>query len=263
MNKNIAVFILLSIGFGLGAVYLAKNWLDKNQPTEVQAGQVQVVSINAPLSRGSIIGTKHLSMTTIPESMKPKGAITKLEDAMGMVVKQRLYPGEILISARLAKKGEGSALASLISPNMRAISLRVNDVVGVAGFVLPGNRVDILLTRSGRTEVVLSNIKILAVDQRASNDENKPQIVRAVTVEVDLEQAETLLSSSTKGSIQLALRNPNDESDSLELAKQIDKEEQKIEAKKPVVVAKVSKPESNKVEIIRGLKRDTVKVTND
>lgn len=146
---------------------------------------------------------------------------------------------------------------------MRAVSLRVNDVVGVAGFVLPGNHVDILLTRGGRTEVVLSNIKILAVDQRASNDENKPQIVRAVTVEVHLEQAETLLSSSTKGSIQLALRNPNDESDSLELAKENEQKKDVIVEEKPAIVAKVSKPENNKVEIIRGLKRDTVKVTNE
>lgn len=271
MNKNVAVFILLSIGFGLGAVYLAKSWLDDNQPTDLQEGQVQVVIINVPLLTGSIIEAKHLSLALLPEAIVPKGALTSIEEASGMVVKHKLFVGDILHKERIAKKGEGSSLASLIGEHMRAVSIRVNDVVGVSGFILPGNRVDILTTyKRGNdnviyTEVILSNIKILAVDQRASNDENKPQIVRAVTLEVNLEQAELLMSAQNKGNLQLALRNPNDESeiamnhlpaepdDEVSTAEQVTNTE---------IVSLNTLSNRSKVEIIRGIEKELVQVSN-
>lgn len=265
MNKNVAVFILLSIGFGLGAVYLAKNWLDDNQPGELQEGLAKVVVINAPLVTGSIIEKKHLTIASLPESMVPKGALTNIDEASGMVVKHKLFAGDILHTGRIAKKGEGSSLASLIGLNMRAVSIRVNDVVGVAGFILPGNRVDILLTSSDKqTEVVLSNIKILAVDQRASNDENKPQIVRAVTLEVDLEQAEALMTAKSRGSIQLALRNPKDESlvasdENLDAEK--DKEKIVHESADVDIAANNFSNSRIKIDVIRGLSQSTVTVS--
>ncbi len=266
MNKNVAVFILLSIGFGLGAVYLAKNWINKNEAKNLQEGQVQVISVVAPILTGSVIETKHLKVSTLPESMLPKGAITSLEDATGMIAKQKLYPGEILHKERVAVKGEGSSLASLIGKNMRAVSIRVNDVVGVAGFILPGNRVDVLTTfnkGSGPyTEVILSNIKILAVDQRASNDENKPQIVRAVTIEVSLEQAETLMSAKRKGSLQLALRNPNDKTMVATAQEEAIEEQKKVEEQPTLAAVNIKQRNRNKIEIIRGTKQETVQVSN-
>ncbi|WNC73318.1 Flp pilus assembly protein CpaB [Thalassotalea psychrophila] len=271
MNKNVAVFILLSIVFGLGAVFLAKNWLDKNQSQTVEVGQAQVITVNAALQTGSIIEAKHLTVKTIPESMVPEGAVTRLEDATGMIAKSKLYNGDILHTKRIAKKGEGSSLASLISPHMRAVSIRVNDVVGVSGFILPGNTVDILITYRGKsaanTEVVLSNIKILAVDQRASNDENKPQIVRAVTLEVTLEQAETLMSAQNKGSLQLALRNPNDKAEVALFDPEQDEKAFEQAAKEASsetqTVAVNSLTGRNKVEIIRGIEKESVQVSNN
>lgn len=268
MNKNITVFILLSIGFGVGAVYIAKNWLDDNQPKNLQIGQAQVVSVNVPLLTGSIIEAKHLTLTTFPEAMVPEGAVTKIENAEGMVVRQRLFPGDILRPERIAKKGEGSSLASLIGKNMRAVSIRVDDVVGVSGFILPGNKVDILNTyqrdKVTYTEVILSNIKILAVDQKASNDENKPQIVRAVTLEVNLEQAELLMSAKNKGAIQLALRNPNDESqialNNIPLEPEVQQSTTITENTKTVSLNLFSS--RNKVEIIRGVEKESVQVSN-
>ena len=274
MNKNVAVFILLSIGFGLGAVFLAKNWLDKNQPTDLKAGQAMVVSVTTTLLTGTVIEAKHVTLTTVPKTMVPQGAITDLEQATGMVVKQKLFSGDILRAERVAKKGEGSSLASLIGSNKRAVSIRVDDVVGVSGFILPGNKIDVLTTytrdKKVLTEVILSNIKILAVDQRASNDENKPQIVRAVTLEVDLTQAELLMSAQRKGTLQLALRNPNDESDSLDLAELTEVEV--IEPFKPIVVNSneqdgkpmvIDRNRRGKVEIIRGVEKETVQVSNE
>ncbi|MEF1187322.1 Flp pilus assembly protein CpaB, partial [Vibrio sinaloensis] len=135
---------------------------------------------------------------------------------LGQVVATTIFPGEVLHQNRLAVPGEGSTLASLIPENKRAVTIRVNDVIGVAGFLLPGNRVDVLNTikysaTSANTVTVLKDIKVLAVDQTARTKENKPIIVRAVTLEVSPKDAEKLLTARSKGEIQLTLRNPHEE----------------------------------------------------
>ena len=105
--------------------------------------------------------------------------------------------GEILLAGRFTEEGEGSMLATVIAENMRAVSVRVNDVVGVAGFLLPGNRVDVVTAYSEgqetRSETVIQNVKVLAVDQTASTDKNEPVVVRAVTLEVTPADAEKLV----------------------------------------------------------------------
>ncbi|WP_371379429.1 Flp pilus assembly protein CpaB [Thalassotalea aquiviva] len=271
MNKNVLLFILLSAAFGLGAVYIAKSWLDENRAVNVQKGFVQVVKVTTPIGTGTIINTKNIALVSVPEEMVPQGAITSLEDAKGMVAKQRLFPGDLLHSQRVSKKGEGSTLASLIGENMRAVSIRVNDVIGVSGFILPGNHVDILTTFQSKggpsTEVVLSNIKILAVDQRASTDEGKPQIVRAVTVEVSLPQAETLLSATRKGALQLALRNPNNKKTNQEDLKMYAAQPKVLPTKnvdmdiKEKITKKKAQPINRKVEVIRGVVKETISVS--
>ncbi|WP_080994042.1 Flp pilus assembly protein CpaB, partial [Vibrio campbellii] len=142
---------------------------------------------------------------------------------------------------------EGATLAALIPENKRAITIRVNDVIGVAGFLLPGNKVDILNTissgkgKSASTKTVLKNIKVLAVDQTAKTNDNKPVIVRAVTLEVTPKEAEKLLSENSKGKIQLALRNPH-------------------EVDKPVVARRYTPRPS--VTIIKGSQASNVRVSN-
>ena len=122
-----------------------------------------------------------------------------------------------MIETRLREHLGGSTLSALITPNMRAVTVRVNDVVGVGGFLLPNNRVDVLATRrdqrdsEARTRTILENIKVLAVDQEASQDKEKPVVVRAVTLEMTPEQAEIVVTATEEGSIQLALRNPLDD----------------------------------------------------
>jgi pilus assembly protein CpaB len=113
----------------------------------------------------------------------------------------------------VALPGEGSTLAAVIGEDKRAVTIRVNDVIGVAGFLLPGNKVDIINTRKisktkARSTTVLKNIKVLAVDQTARTNDNKPVIVRAVTLEVTPKEAEKLMTAQSEGEVQLALRNP-------------------------------------------------------
>ncbi|QBY03441.1 Flp pilus assembly protein CpaB [Thalassotalea sp. HSM 43] len=269
MNKNVLIFILLSLAFGVAAVFIAQDWLDANKLGNIEAGKKATVVVTTPIPVGTIIEAKHVKVMQVSDNLVPENAFAKTAEVIGLVVKSPLFPNEVVRQERVAKKGAGSALASLIAPNMRAITIRVNDVVGVAGFILPGNRVDVLMTstRTGavQTEVVLENIKILAIDQRASSDENQPKIVRAVTVEVDLMQAEVLLSSRNQGSLQLALRNPNDESKNVipeEAQPQIAEvnAEPEPETEKPKVIASVDS--RRKVEVIKGVKRETVQTTN-
>ncbi|QUM76587.1 Flp pilus assembly protein CpaB [Moritella sp. 24] len=213
MNKKTVLSIMLSIMFGIGAILIARNWLEINKP-EAAENQVYVAIATMNIPTGTEVDAKHVVLKVLPTSLSVETTIQNLEDAYGKIAKEPIYAGDIIRKERLFIKGEGSTLASLISENMRAITIRVNDVVGVAGFLLPGNRVDILNTSQHKnkvtTEVVLANIKILAIDQRAAQNENTPQLVRAVTVEVNLKQAEALLTAKSKGSLQLALRNPID-----------------------------------------------------
>jgi pilus assembly protein CpaB len=171
--------------------------------------------------------------------------------------------GEILISDRFVAHEAGSTLAALVSANMRALTVRVNDVIGVAGFLLPGNRVDVLSSRKTNdrravTETILRNIKVLAVDQSASTDQNEPVIVRAVTLEMTPEQTEILVRARTEGEIQLTLRNPLQEE---ELVAEAEPEPVKAEV---VVPKRAPEPRSRSttVTVIRGTKVDETKTTS-
>jgi len=273
MNKNTIVFILMSIIFGVGAVYIAKNWLNDNQQNLTEE-QVNIVVTTIQIPTGTILEAKHVKLSVFPKSMAPEKAVHNLADVIGKVAKNQFYIGDIVRQERLAEQGDGSYLASLIAKNMRAVTIRVNDVVGVAGFLLPGNRVDILNTyqQDGQptTEVILSNINILAVDQRAASGENKPQLVRAITVEVDLNQAEILMSARRNGYLQLALRNPVDDKAELIVNEETTEEEAVVPAVMPeLIVDATAKPaakilpkpsQRQKVELIRGVRLQTVQV---
>ncbi|QFU22956.1 Flp pilus assembly protein CpaB [Shewanella eurypsychrophilus] len=270
MNNKTILFVLLSLIFGVAAVFLAQSWLKSNTEANSPQATTGVVTMATVAPLGAILERKHLKLLAMPNSVIPETAIKSFEEAEGMVVKQNLYAGEILRSERLTRKGEGSTLASLISPQMRAVTIRVNDVIGVAGFLLPGNRVDVLnlFKRDGRlqTDVVLANVKILAIDQRASSDENKPKLVRAVTLELTLGQAEVIMIAKGRGKLQLALRNPND-STKVELAsiqgpdvKQIKEAEPKTQSVQAIV--RLPSETKSKVFLLKGMQEQVIKVSN-
>ncbi|AIW17939.1 Flp pilus assembly protein CpaB [Vibrio coralliilyticus] len=220
MSRNqVILLFLLSIAFGLGAVFFAKQWMDRQlQPqTEVEVVEREPVIVAAQeIPAGSVIGEQHLTSKLLEKDWRNEFQFTSSEELIGQVVATSIFPGEIISQNRLTVPGEGSTLAALIPENKRAVTIRVNDVIGVAGFLLPGNKVDILNTvkyseRSAATLTVLKDIKVLAVDQTARTKDNKPIIVRAVTLEVTPRQAEKLLTARSKGEIQLTLRNPHEE----------------------------------------------------
>ncbi|WP_370584028.1 Flp pilus assembly protein CpaB [Motiliproteus sp. SC1-56] len=206
---------MLSLAMAGGAALVANNWLANQQPTLAADDRVPVVLAAVDIPYGQKIESHHVKLVHLDPKGVPPGAVTQIEEVEGKVASQEMLSDEIVHAKRITAHLEGSTLASLIEPNMRAVTVRVDDVIGVAGFLLPGNRVDILASRKVKqrvvSETVLKDIKVLAIDQKARNDQDDPVIVRAVTLEVTPQHAEVLMKAKEEGRIQLALRNPLDE----------------------------------------------------
>ncbi|MBR9867011.1 MAG: Flp pilus assembly protein CpaB [Oceanospirillales bacterium] len=213
------LLILVSGLLAFGAAFMANSWLKHQTPVIAESTPTDtesVVTAALEIMYGQKVEARHLTTVQMPKAYAPEGAVRQTDEIVGMIAQSDIIPGEILMSARFSKIATGSALASLIEPNMRAVTVRVNDVIGVAGFLLPGNRVDVLASRKinkrSYTNTILSDLKVLAVDQTARAKKNDPVIVRAVTLEVTPAQAETIVKARDEGPIQLSLRNPEDKS---------------------------------------------------
>jgi pilus assembly protein CpaB len=162
-----------------------------------------------------MIEGRHVKVITVPTGTPLGNNFSKVAEIEGLVAMQKVLSGEVLLKERFTKAGTGSTLAALIKPDMRAVTVRVDDVVGVGGFLLPGNHVDVVAARKvndrATTETVLMDINVLAVDQTSNQDKNEPVVVRAVTLEMTPQQAEILVRAREEGRIQLTLRNPADD----------------------------------------------------
>ncbi len=170
------------------------------------------------LPLGSIISADSVRITEVPERLFPKGGFSRTEEVLERPVISPIQPDEPVVEARIAAKGSGVGLGPMIPPGMRALSVRVNDVVGVAGFVLPGMRVDVLVTGHppGRedtvTTTVLQNIPVLSAGQAIQPDaKGQPINTPVVTLLVSPAQAEALTLANSEGHIQLVLRNSTDQ----------------------------------------------------
>jgi len=209
-----ASLLLLALLLALLAAWLADGWLQQQGDGVADSG-VPVVVAALPVPFGKRIDVADVRLVMLPPAALPSGVFSDIERVVGRVVTQALLPGEPLLAERVVAYGGGSALAAVIDPTQRAVTVRVNDVIGVAGFLLPGNRVDVLAaTRAGdrryRATTLLQNKRVLAVDQTASPERDQPVIVRAVTLEMTPQEAERLVQVIQEGSLQLALRNPVD-----------------------------------------------------
>lgn len=214
-RKRALTMITLSVVMGVIAAYMAGNLItNANQEEEVEMASVVAADLAIPF--GTKVERRHLKTLEMPAEYVPPGSFTSYDDVMDRVTMQPIVAGEILMQGRFVDYDDGSTLAAMVEKGMRAVTVRVDDVIGVAGFLLPGNRVDVVASRreSGQrasSETILRAIRVLAVDQTAATEKNEPVIVRAVTLEVNPEQAEVLVKSMEEGSIQLTLRNPLEE----------------------------------------------------
>lgn len=216
-NKRALIVMTLAILFGLAAVMLASRWL----LTQPAAKPGRIVVAGTDISIGQRLTPDMLKLVEWPAHSMPKGAFDDPQKIGGRVLKSSILAGEPLSEAKLAPVGTLGGLSALITEGKRAITVRVNDVIGVAGFALPGNYVDIIVStetdpqaqadrQRSISKIVLERILVLAVAQEVSRDETKPKVVNAVTLEVTPEQAEKLDLARSVGTLSLALRNQVD-----------------------------------------------------
>ncbi|WP_332671067.1 Flp pilus assembly protein CpaB [Aromatoleum sp.] len=210
-------FLLVAMLAGLAAVVLGVRWLQAKSASDGNGIAVAAVE----LQLGSRIAPAAIRLVEWPSGSIPNGAFTDLSKLDGRVAITGIQPGEPILESRLAPDGTKGGLSAVVPEGKRAITVRVNDVIGVAGFTLPGNYVDIMVntenTGANRnnedqmiSKIVLERILVLAVAQEANRDETKPKVVNAVTLEVTPEQAERLDLARSVGNLSLVLRNQID-----------------------------------------------------
>lgn len=218
MRTSTLVMVGFAVVFGLLAVFVAQAWLNRQaelrlrgmetKPQTVAARTVVVAA--APLRFGAHLSASNLREVAWPEAAIPAGTFASINDLMGpgkRIVLAGIEPNEPILRSKITGPGQRATLSAVIQPGMKAVTVRVNDVEGVGGFVLPGDHVDVLMTRQpGNTDVVLQNAKVLAVDQLADDSSDKPTVVKAVTLEVETVSAQKLSLAASLGSLTLALR---------------------------------------------------------
>lgn len=209
-NRRALLMMALAVAFGLAAVLLASRWLLRQTPGAAN----KIVVAAGDVSLGQRLTPEMLKQIDWPADALPRGALTDSGKLVGRVLKTSVLRDEPLSEAKLAPAGTLGGLSALIAEGKRAITVRVNDVVGVAGFALPGNFVDILVNTqandSAISKIVLERILVLAVAQEVGRDETKPRVVNAVTLEVTPAQAENLDLARSVGTLSLVLRNQVD-----------------------------------------------------
>ncbi|MBZ9734398.1 Flp pilus assembly protein CpaB [Mesorhizobium sp. CA18] len=222
MRANTLIMVVLAGIFGVLAVVLVNIWLAGQRNALAQANGVQaatVVVAAVPLKFGDALSADNLREIAWPAGAVPAGAFKTVKEAMaGNGARQALQTisaNEPVLATKITGPGQRATLSAVLDEGMKAVSIRVNDVLGVAGFVFPGDRVDILLSRSVRdnegadksfVDVLLQSVKVLAVDQIADATKDNPTVVKAVTVEVSTKDAQKLTLAAGAGQLSLALR---------------------------------------------------------
>jgi len=273
MQIRALVILVVALVAGLAAVFLANTMLQQkvSETTEVaQVKTVTVVAAKVDLKMGTRLDKVMLTTVDWPEDSLPEGTFSSIEQLVGdkpdaaPIVLKTIKKGEAILPYKISPHGARGGLPSKIPEDMRAITIAVNEVTGVAGFVLPGDYVDVLHTTSiGRKDdkpvvrVLMQNVQVLGVDQVSSEDETKPKVVNAVTLLVTTEEGQKLALASEVGDLKLLLRNEYDAS--ILEAKTLDLQDL-VPTERPTKVKVYKRIRRPIVEIIRGLdiKRESV-----
>jgi pilus assembly protein CpaB len=219
-NRRGLIFIAMALVLGLAAALLAQRWSASKQPQVVASlDTTPVLVARADVSVASQLQPVQLNMVDWPTEHVPAGAMGSAADAEGRVTRRPILAGEPILEGALFPDGAEGGLVAVISPEHRAISVKVDSVIGVAGFIKPGSRVDVLATlrRVDKekpipySRVILQDVQVLAIDQKLEDRDGQAEPVNVVTLEVDTVQAEHLIYAAHEGRLQLALRTPGDD----------------------------------------------------
>lgn len=221
-NRNL-IIIAFAVVLGLFAVILANSYFSGVEEQQERVAQQQqltrLVVATQPLEFGAPLTRENLRLANFPADAVPQGAFTTIDQALqgGRVALRPIVPGEPVLADKVSGTGGRAVLAANLPEGMRAVSVPISAVTGVAGFVRPGDTVDVILTRQipgdgadGQdlmSDVILQRVPVLATDQVASEKETAPQVGSTVTLQVDLYAAQKLTIATRIGTLSLALRN--------------------------------------------------------
>ena len=219
MNKRLISVLIFALVVSAAASYILYRVISEQFANNQKAPVNKVLVATHNLENGALVKDVDVKLADWGGPV-PMGALLKNEDAIGRGVVAQIYEGEPILDTRLAARGAGAGLAATIPPGMRAVAVRVNDIVGVAGFVIPGTKVDLLIAGTPPkgngglgdvTKTLMQNVEVLSAGQNIQKDaEGKPISVGVVNMLVTPEQAEVLSLASNETRIQLILRNPMD-----------------------------------------------------
>jgi pilus assembly protein CpaB len=218
----------IAVVFGLLAVFVAQGWLNYQAelsrktvaPKAPQVATKTIVIASAPLRFGALVGADNLKEIAWPEEAIPAGTFNTIAELTKekRIVLASIARNEPILRTKVTGPGQKATLSAVIQDGMRAVTVRVNDVEGVAGFILPGDHVDVLLTRQanenkagGTNDVVIQNTRVLAIDQLADDAADKPTVARAVTIEVDTIGAQKIALAASLGNLSLMLRRAGEQ----------------------------------------------------
>ncbi len=228
MRGNTIVMLFIALVFGAISVFVANIWLNNRvNPqaplvvTEAAIVETSTIVVAArDLVFGESLNSDSLREIPWPKASIPDGAYAKIAPLLAdgnHIVLTSVSPNEPILKWKISGAGARASLSAIVTPGMRAVAMRINDVAGVGGFVLPGDRVDILYTRNGNngneaerfttTDVLLQNVRVLAIDQIADQKKSDPQLGKVATVEVAAFDGEKITLAQTTGSLSLTLRS--------------------------------------------------------
>ena len=219
MRRNNATVLVIALVLGVIAAVLTRNWLVSHSRAKLaqEAGTIVVAAV--PLGFGSQLTPENVKENSWSANTLPEGAFATKQELLSGGRRMALVsiaPNEPVLRARVTAPGQRAALSSMLDPGKRAVTVRVDDVRGVAGFIQPGDRVDVVLIRTeaesklkeGYSDVILQYAKVLAIDQITGERPEQPTIAKAVTLEVSSEEAQKILLATNVGRLTLMLRQP-------------------------------------------------------
>lgn len=246
--------ITLGLVFAAIAAFMTLGYLKgaSTVVTEEVGIETRMVTVaTSAIARGAIIEADQIKLVEWPSESVPEGAFFAAEDAIGKVARTSIYANDPVTRQKLLETNSRSALSVLIPNGRRAMSIKVNEVTGISGFVSPGSRVDVLLSLPGneeevaRTRTVLQDIEVLAIAQTVEQRDNRPTVVNTVTLSVRPRDAEALTLAANEGSLHLSLRNDKDSANVYSVGTSIDQ----------LIGVKGVGPSGPKIEVLRGAER--------
>jgi pilus assembly protein CpaB len=264
MKLRSFALIGLSLVLSLLVVMLLRN----HDTASADVPMAKLVAAKTLLNFGDRIVPANLQVMVYPPESVPEGAFSKIEEIAGpgeeRVALRTIVPGELVLASKISGNGGRATLSTMIDKGMRAVTVAVNDIKGVAGFIQVSDRVDVLLTRDHlQTAVLLQNVKVLGIDQQSDDKKDKPVVAKAVTLEVSPEDAQKLTLGSSIGSLSLALRNYSSADSAMPRSLSVNDLVPTEKAEAPIVEAPRPPAARHTIEILRGTDATSYDVGKD